>query len=246
MLNKKAGRYRDIYPDSFYKNLLSLGIGLKGQSILDIGTGTGVLPRGLYKYGARFVGVDISKEQIETAINISKENGMDIEYHVRPAEATQLPSDSFDVITACQCFLYFDKELVIPEIKRMLKKDGIFAAMWMAWVPGEDKVSGLSEKIVLKYNPHWNAGGYTRQKVNESEWEACGLKVKDVVSYDEKLPFDIDSWCGRIRACRGIGASLPEYKIIEFDNEHRKAILENFGTEFEVLHHILIVTLKSV
>ncbi|HHW22136.1 MAG TPA: class I SAM-dependent methyltransferase [Clostridiaceae bacterium] len=77
-MNKKAGRYRDIYPDSFYKNLLSLGIGLKGQSILDIGTGTGVLPRGLYKYGARFVGVDISKEQIETAINISKENGMDI------------------------------------------------------------------------------------------------------------------------------------------------------------------------
>lgn len=42
--SKDYGRYRDIYPDSFYKNILSLGIGTKGQKILDLGTGTGVLP----------------------------------------------------------------------------------------------------------------------------------------------------------------------------------------------------------
>ena len=238
------GKYRDIYPDSFYENLLSLGIGKKGQKILDLGTGTGVLPRGLYRYGAEFIGTDISSEQIEVAKSISKASGMNIEYYVCPAEATRMPSESFDVITACQCFLYFDKKIVMPEIKRMLKKDGIFAVTWMAWVPGEDEVSSLSEQIVLKYNPDWKGAGYTRMKVNESEWEPYGFRVKDIISYDEKLHFDIDSWSGRMRACRGIGASLPDDKIKEFDNEHRDALIKNFGTEFEVLHHILITTLK--
>lgn len=240
------GKYRDIYPDSFYNNLLSLGIGLKGQNILDLGTGTGVLPRGLYKHGANFIGTDISSEQIEIAKKISQESGMNIKYYVRPAEDTKMPSDYFDVITACQCFLYFDRKLVFPETKRMLRKDGMFSTMWMAWVPGEDAVSSLSEEIILKYNPDWKGSGYKRLKVDESEWQEYGFKVKDVVSYDEELPFDIDSWAGRIRACRGIGASLPKEKVIESDKEHREALINNFGTNFTVLHHILIITAKPV
>lgn len=242
--SKDYGKYRDIYPESFYKNLLSLGIGKKGQTILDLGTGTGVLPRGLYPYGAKFIGTDISSEQIEMAKSISKDQGMDIDYYVCPAEATHMPSDSFDVITACQCFLYFDKGIVLPEIKRMLKKDGVFATMWMAWVPDEDEVSSLSEQLILKYNPDWKGAGYKRLKANASEWDSYGFRINDVISYDEELCFDIDSWSGRIRACRGIGASLPEDRIREFDKEHREALLKNFGNAFKVLHHILIMTLK--
>lgn len=244
--SKDYGNYRDIYPDSFYKNLLTLGIGNKGQKILDLGTGTGVLPRGLYQYGAKFIGTDISSGQIEMAKVISRDMGMDIEYHTRPAEATQMPSEYFDVITACQCFLYFDKGLVFPEIKRMLKKGGIFSTMWMAWVPSEDEVSSLSEETILKYNPDWKGAGYTRLNVNESEWESYGFKVNKIISYDEKLHFDVDSWSGRIRACRGIGASLPVDRIKEFDKEHRDTLIKNFGTEFNVLHHILITTFKPV
>ncbi len=240
------GIYRDIYPSSFYENLLSLGIGLKGQRILDLGTGTGVLPRNLYHYGANFIGTDISSEQIEVAKRISQDMGMKIEYYARSAESTNMPSESFDVITACQCFLYFDKGLVFPEIKRMLKKDGMFSTMWMAWVPSEDKVSSLSEEIILKYNPDWKGARYTRLKVNEDEWKSYGFEVKDVVSYDEKLPFDIDSWTGRMRACRGIGASLSDGNIKKFDNEHREALIKNFGNEFNVLHHILITTVKPI
>ena len=38
-------KYRDIYPDEFYKRIIDLGLCTKGQKVLDLGTGTGVLPR---------------------------------------------------------------------------------------------------------------------------------------------------------------------------------------------------------
>ena len=43
---------------------------IKGQKVLDLGTGTGVLPRNMYRHGADWVGCDISPEQIEQARNL--------------------------------------------------------------------------------------------------------------------------------------------------------------------------------
>lgn len=54
-------KYRDIYPQMFYEKIHSLGIGVSGQKVLDIGTGTGVIPRNMYHYGARFTGTNISE-----------------------------------------------------------------------------------------------------------------------------------------------------------------------------------------
>lgn len=53
-------KYRDIYPEEFYQRLLDRGVCTLGQDVLDIGTGTGVIPRNLYSHGARFTGIDIS------------------------------------------------------------------------------------------------------------------------------------------------------------------------------------------
>ena len=63
-------KYRDIYPPEFYRRLLDMGLCTKGQAVLDLGTGTGVLPRNLCRYGASFVGTDISEEQILSPIHI--------------------------------------------------------------------------------------------------------------------------------------------------------------------------------
>jgi len=57
--SENYAKYRDIYPTSFYAKLRELGIGLPGQHVLDLGTGTGVLPRNLG--GARFHYMDRSR-----------------------------------------------------------------------------------------------------------------------------------------------------------------------------------------
>ena len=37
----------------FYQRIIDRKLCLEGQSVLDIGTGTGVLPRNMYQYGAK-------------------------------------------------------------------------------------------------------------------------------------------------------------------------------------------------
>ena len=60
-VSEDYAKYRDLYPDVFYQKIHELGLCGKGQWVLDLGTGTGVLPRHLAKYGAKFIGVDISE-----------------------------------------------------------------------------------------------------------------------------------------------------------------------------------------
>lgn len=116
--SKEYARYRDIYPEKFYRKVIDRGLCVKGQRVLDLGTGTGVLPRNLYSYGAEWTGTDISPEQIEQAKILSEAADMKIDFQVVPAEEISFPHETFDVITACQCFWYFDHEKLIPKIKR--------------------------------------------------------------------------------------------------------------------------------
>ena len=73
-------KFRDIYPQEFYDKIIKRKLCVKGQTVLDIGTGTGVIPRNMYRYGAKWIGTDISENQIEQAKILSK--GMDIDYYV--------------------------------------------------------------------------------------------------------------------------------------------------------------------
>ncbi len=128
-------KYRDIYPELFYKKIVDRGLCVAGQNVLDLGTGTGVVPRNMYKYGARWTGTDISPEQIEQAKRLAEESGMDIDFQASATEDIDFPAESFDVITACQCFWYFDHERVMPKLAERLKPDGRLLILYMAWLP---------------------------------------------------------------------------------------------------------------
>ena len=108
-------KFRDIYPREFYDKIIARQLCINGQSVLDVGTGTGVLPRNMYNCGAKWTGTDISVNQIEQAKILSKE--MDINYYPSATEDIDFPDDSFDVITVCQCFWYFNHDTELKVIK---------------------------------------------------------------------------------------------------------------------------------
>lgn len=237
-------RFRDIYPQEFYDKIIERGLCTDGQSVLDMGTGTGVLPRNMYRYGAKWTGTDISENQIEQAKLLSQD--MDIDYYALSAEDIDFPENSFDVITACQCFWYFDHEHIMPKLYRMLKPDGRILVLYMAWLPFEDKIAGASEKLVLKYNPEWSGAGETRHPIFIPE---C-YKEKFELAYHEEYPLNVrftrESWNGRMKACRGVGASLSEEEIGAWEQEHIKLLNEIAPDEFDVLHYAAIAELKKI
>ena len=106
--SKDYAEFRDIYPDIFYRKIADRGLCINGQRVLDLGTGTGVLPRNMYRYGAEWTGTDISPEQITQARLLAAAQKMKIDFQAVSAENIDYPPGSFDVITACQCFWYFD------------------------------------------------------------------------------------------------------------------------------------------
>lgn len=73
-----------------------------------MGTGTGVLLRKLYFFGAKWTGCDISENQIEQSKILANQNDMNINFFTCATEnlisSKLFNSNSFDVITACQCF----------------------------------------------------------------------------------------------------------------------------------------------
>ena len=150
-------RFRDIYPQEFYDKIIGRNLCVEGQSVLDLGTGTGVLPRNMYRYGAKWTGTDISREQIAQARTLSA--GMDIAYFDVSAENLDFPDDSFDVVTACQCFWYFDHAKLEPELVRMLKPGGRILLLYMAWLPQEDKIAGASGPLHCGIIRHGAARG---------------------------------------------------------------------------------------
>ena len=243
--SKEYAKFRDIYPEEFYKKIVDRGLCIEGQKVLDLGTGTGVVPRNMYKYGAQWTGADISPEQIEQAKLLVADAGMKIDFFATATEQLDFPKESFDVITACQCFWYFDHEKVMPVLADLLKPNGKLVILYMAWLPKEDKIAGKSEQMILKYSPTWSGSGEARREIWVPDVAYKYFEKIDHEEYDLKVPFTKESWHGRIKASRGIGASLNPEELARWDAEHRAMLDEIAPENFEILHYGAITVLQK-
>lgn len=238
--SRDYAEFRVGYPEAFYDALTVLGIGTPGQRILDLGTGTGVLARAFARRGARVIGVDIAANQIAAAESLAAREGLDIGFQVCAAEAVELPEASFDVVTAGQSWLYLDVAAMIPKALRLLTAAGCLALTHLMWLPHKDALVRQSEELVLRYNPDWRAAGYKGTIAPVPAWAREHFDLRTFHSMLEPIAFTRESWRGRIRACRGIGASLPPDEVERFDAEHQR-LLEAIAPEaFTVLHQMTI------
>lgn len=244
-ISEDYAKYRDIYPKSMYEKLISFGIGKPSQKILDIGSGTAVLPINLCHTGAQFVTSDISENQVRYGRQIAEEKGIDnIEFKVCSAEKTGFSDNSFDVVTAVQCFQYFNAEKACGEIYRILKPKGLFCKIFMDWLPLEDKIIAEMESFVLKYNPDWSGSGFDVFRYTYPSWADKKFIIDTIHSYDTVLEFSKQAWLGRVKSCRGVGASLSKEKIEDFICEY-KSLLKKYKEPLRLKHQIHIEIYKS-
>jgi SAM-dependent methyltransferase len=230
--------WRPDYPTSFYDRLRAAGVGTEGQRILDLGTGVGFVARELARRGARVTGVDVAEGQIAEARRLAAAEGLDVDFRVAAAEHTGLPDAAFDVLTASQCWPYFERDRMVAEAHRLLAPGGVLVTSHFCWLPREDATARASEALVLEHNSDWSAADWDGEVPEVPAWVGDDFDVALRLAYDEPIPFDRASWRGRFRACRGVGATLEPEEVEAFDVAH-EALLRSLDLDrFDVLHRI--------
>jgi SAM-dependent methyltransferase len=233
-------RYRPGFPQLFYDKLRERGLLRAGLRVLDLGTGTGVIARSVAGMGCSVTGVDVSEEQLSAARELDRQRGVRVEYLCRPAENTDLPDGSFDLIIAGQCWHWFSRPRVAAECRRILVSGGALVIGHFDWLPLPGTVAGATEELILKHNPSCPLAGSTGVY---PDWFAdvatAGFTRLESWTFDLSVPFSHESWRGRIRASAGVAASLPAEAVRRFDEELRSLLAAGYPDEpLEVPHRV--------
>ncbi len=230
------GTHRKGPPDQFYDMLAVLGLGVAGQRIADLATGTGLLACEFARRGASVEGIDIADGQLDMARATAKAENLDARFTHAPAEDTGLEAGQYDVVTANQCWLYFDKPRAAAEVRRLLKPNGTLVISHFSFLPLRSKIVAASEAVVLKHNPDWSGANWP------GAWDVYdapeGFARTGALAFDVDIPFDRTGWRGRMRALRGIGATLDESAVQAFDEEHNQVLTDIAPDTFVVPHRI--------
>jgi len=223
------GRHRVGFPDALYDRLGAFGVGAAGQRLLDLGTGTGALGRGFALRGCRVTGLDPSPELLAEARRLDGEAGVEIHYVVGRAEETGLEAARFEVVSAGQCWHWFDRPAAAAEIRRLLVPGGWLALAHFDWIPLPGNVVAATEALIEAHNPDWTMGGGTGFHPEElADVALAGFGDIETFSFDIAVPYTHEDWRGRIRASAGVGASLAPEAVARFDSALAALLAERF------------------
>ena len=152
-------RYRPDYPPGIIP-LLKKQTGLSTDGIVaDIGSGPGNLTRLFLDNGYTVIGVepnDAMREAGEVVLgncpSFTSVNGS--------AEATTLPNDSIDLITAGQAFHWFDPAPTRIEFQRILKNPGWVALIWNKRPEGSAAIMDAWNEMLREHSPEYQVVGH--------------------------------------------------------------------------------------
>ncbi len=231
-------RHRAGFPESFFERLAEHGIGLKGQKVIDLGTGTGTLARGFARRGCKVIGIDPAEPLLEQARQLDQQVGVIGDYRVGRAEDTGLESASAEVVTAGQCWHWFDGPKAAQEVWRMLRPGGRVVIAHFDWIPLKGNLVEATEQLIQAHNPAWKYGGgsgvypqWLRDLGNN------GFQNLETFSYDVFVPYTPEAWRGRIRASAGVAASLPPEQVATFDRDLAALLQTRFPDPVLQVHH---------
>ncbi|WP_414044034.1 class I SAM-dependent methyltransferase [Macrococcus sp. EM39E] len=193
----------------------------EATTIADIGAGTGIFTELLLDLGAKVIAIEPNAamvEQLRLALQCKE-----LEIHERPAESTEVESNSVDIITAAQSFHWFDQDAFKAECKRILNGNGPVCLIWNARI--EDAVINVkTAEIYTAFCPNFKGfigfgGGvqYSENSVSEFFEGEYDKKV-----YEFPLTYDKQGFINR-----SLSAS---YALVEGDRQY-----ETFVKALEVL-----------
>jgi SAM-dependent methyltransferase len=140
---------RPRYPATLYEWLVKACPA--HHSAWDVGCGNGQAAVDLGNYFETVQATDISASQIA---NAPSHDG--VTFSIQPAEATDFANASFDAVCVAQALHWFDYDRFWPEVRRVLKPGGLFAAWGYNWPhidPAIDEI--LDQSFLSIIRPYW-------------------------------------------------------------------------------------------
>ncbi len=230
--------YRAEFPDEFFALLATMRVGAAGQRVVDMGTGTGAVARGFACRGCVVTGLDPARAMLDEARRLDAEAGLSVTYRVENAEATGLESACWDVVSAGQCWHWFDRPRAATEGRRLLVAGGALVICHMDYLPLPGNVFAASEALILEHNRSWAMAGGTGI---HADWTldvaGAGLTAIETFSFDLDVPYTHEAWRGRMRSCNGVGATLPALAVADFDAALAQLLATRFSDELLAVPH---------
>ncbi len=146
--HKRSKDYQAIRKGYQTKIISHLAKGTNKNSALDLGCGTGQVASILSDLFNHVIGTDITKERIAEAKKTHK-HIKNLKFKIEGAEKISAKDNSMDLVSAAQCFMYFDQKIAIPEIKRVLKPGAKLALLWK-YQNAKCPYAKLAKKVILK------------------------------------------------------------------------------------------------
>jgi SAM-dependent methyltransferase len=182
--------------------------------------------------------VDPAQLLLDTATDLDRDAGVQVRYNLGKAEDTHQSAQSFDIVTAGQCWHWFEQSAALTEIRRVLRPRGRLIVAYFDWFSDAGHVDEMY-KLQKKYNPAWKSGGWPLgfypQKPGDLSFE--GWHPVKSFSYVEDIPYTHEAWRGRMRAYAGIGGSLAPAVVEAFDAEIAVVLAEKFPQEPMMIPH---------
>lgn len=231
------GSYRAGFPESLFERLSSFSVGLPEQTVIDLGTGTGTLARSFASRGCSVIGVDADPRMIAQAKELDHESKVSVEYVQAKAEATGLGTGTADVVTAGQCWHWFDRPRTTAEAVRLLRPRGKIVIAHFDWLPLSGNMVEATEALIKQHNPDWHwDGGIGMHPQWLPELGAAKIRNLESFSYDVDVPYTPEAWRGRIRASVGV-ASLEEDSVRRFDADLERMLATRFPSSVLAVPH---------
>lgn len=233
------GRYRAGFPQAFFQRLAATGIVAHAKTALDLGTGTGTIARGLAARGMKVVGLDKSDAMIAQARQLDDAAGVSVRYIAARAEETGLEDSSIDLVTAGQCWHWFERPRAAAEAKRILRAGGKIVLAHFDWIPLKGNVADATENLIRANNAEWNLWGGTG--IYPQWFRDLGNSGFDRIesfTFDIEVPYSHQAWRGRIRASAGVGAAMAPERVAQFDADLAAVLAEKFPEPMTVLHRV--------
>ena len=187
-------KYRPVYPKELFDYILQFVA--EKNTAWDCATGNGQAAYALAPHFKKVIATDISEKQLLLA-----KPHPNIQYQISPAEHTNFPDNSFELITVAQAYHWFKFDAFEKEVKRVAKKNAVIAVWgYNLFSTNDVAINALIKRFYTEIvGPYWDAERkYIDDNFNTVPFNFTPLPTKDffiktVWSKDDVVGY-LNSW----------------------------------------------------